>query len=120
MASTKDVIDHHLKTFDDGDIEGLLSDYAPGAVMLTPDGPLRGVEAMRPLFKALIAEFAKPGATFDMKRQLVEGEFGYILWTAQTADNVYELVTDTFVVRAGKIVAQTFAAKVTPKTSKGQ
>jgi len=30
-------------------------------------------------------------------------------------DNVYELGTDTFVVRDGKIVAQSFTGKITPK-----
>jgi hypothetical protein len=34
---------------------------------------------------------------------------------AETADNVTELATDTFVGRDGKIVAQSFAAKLTPK-----
>ena len=75
----------------------------------------RGVDAIRSLFEALIAEFGKPGATFQMKQQLVEGDYAYILWTAETADNAYELVTDTFVVREGRIVAQSFTAKITPK-----
>jgi hypothetical protein len=39
----------------------------------------------------------------------------YILWTAETADNVYEVGTDTFFVRNGKIVAQSFTGKVTAK-----
>ena len=50
-----------------------------------------------------------------MKQQLVEGDYAYILWTAETDDNAYELVTDTFVVREGRIVAQSFTAKITPK-----
>ncbi len=50
-----------------------------------------------------------------MKTQSVEGDYAYILWTAETADNVYEVGTDTFVVRNGKIVAQSFAGKVTAK-----
>ena len=115
MASTKDVLDNHLKAFDEGDLNGVLSDYAPGAVFFTKDGALKGVDAIRPLFEALIAEFGKPGATFNMKQQLVEGDYAYILWTAKTADNVYELATDTFVVREGKIVAQSFTANITPK-----
>lgn len=60
----------------------------------------------------------KPGATFRMRQQFVEGDYAYILRTAETADNVYELGTDTFVVRDGKIVAQSFTGKVTPKDSK--
>jgi ketosteroid isomerase-like protein len=115
MASTKDVLDNHLKSFSKGDVEGILSDYAPGAVMFTPDGPLRGPDAMRPLFQALIAEFGKPGAVFTLKRQSIEGDYAYILWTAETADNVYEVATDTFVVLDGKIAAQSFTGKITPK-----
>jgi len=115
MALTKDVLDHHLKCFGEGDLKGILSDYAAGAVLFTSAGPLRGADAMRPLFQALIAEFGKPGAAFRMKQQSVEGDYAYILWTAETADNVYELGTDTLVVRDGKIVAQSFTGKITPK-----
>ena len=115
MRSAKDVVDNHLKCFGEGDLKGILSDYAPGAVLFTPDGPLRGAAAIRPLFQAMIAEFGKPGAVFSMKQQFVEGDYAYILWTAETADNVYEMATDTFVVRDGKIVAQSFTGKITPK-----
>ena len=115
MASTKDVLDHHLKSFGEGDLKGILSDYAPGAVLFTPNGQLRGADAIKPLFQAMIVEFGKPGASFKMKRQSVEGDYAYILWTAETADNVYEVGTDTFVVLDGKIVAQSFTGKITPK-----
>jgi len=115
MASTKDVLDRHLSCFAEGDLKGILADYAPGAVLFTPDGPVKGVDAIRPLFQALFAEFGKPGASFSMKQQFVEGDYAYILWTAETADNVYEVGTDTFIVRDGKIVAQSFAGKITPK-----
>lgn len=115
MASTKDVLNHHLKCFGEGDLTGILSDYAPGAVMFTPDGPLRGADAMRPLFQAMISEFGKPGAVFTLKRQSIEGDYAYIVWAAETADNVYEVGTDTFIVRDGKIAAQSFTGKITPK-----
>ena len=115
MASTKEVVDNHLKCFGEGDIKGILSDYAPGAVLFTPDGPLRGVDAIRTLFQVMIEEFGKPGAMFSMKQQFVEGDYAYILWTAESADNVYEVGTDTFVVRDGKIVTQSFTGKITPK-----
>ena len=116
MASTKDLLNHHLKCFGEGDLNGILSDYAPGAVLFTPDGPLKGADAIKPLFQAMFAEFGKPGAAFSMKQQSVEGDYAYILWAAETADNVYEMATDTFVVRDGKIVAQSFTGKITPKS----
>jgi len=115
MASTRDVLDRHLKCFGAGDLTGVLADYAPGAVLFTPDGPIKGVDAIRPLFQSIFAEFGKPGASFSMKQQFVEGDYAYILWTAETAENVYEVGTDTFIVRNGKIVAQSFAGKITPK-----
>ena len=115
MASTKDVLDHHMESFDAGDVEGVLSDYAPDAVLFTPHGPLKGIGEIKPMFQAMIAEFGKPGTAFSMKQLSVEGDYAYILWTAETADKVYELATDTFVVRDGKIVAQSFAGKITPK-----
>jgi len=115
MTSTKDIIDHHLQAFAERDLKGVLSDYAPGAVFFTPQGPLRGPDAIRPLFQAMIAEFAKPGAAFSLKKQFVEGDYAYILWSAETADKVYELGTDTFVIRNGKIVAQSYTGKVTSK-----
>src|SRR5207245_11410540 len=117
MASTKDVLDHHIKCFGDGDLKGILSDYAPGAVLFTPDGPLRGAGGISPFFQAMIAEFGKPGTAFSMKQQFVDGDYAYVLWTADTADNMYEFATDTLVVRDGKIVAQSFAGKITPKSS---
>ena len=115
MATTKEVLDNHLRSFGEGDLNGILSDYAPGAVLFTPNGPLRGTDSIRPLFESMIAEFGKPGAVFNMKHQSVDGDYGYILWTAETADNVYEVGTDTFIVRNGKIVAQSYTGKITPK-----
>ena len=115
--STRDVIDNHLKCFGARDLGGILSDYAPDAVLFTPEGPLRGVGAIRPLFQAMLAEFGKPGVAFSLNHLSVEGDYGYILWAAETADNVYEMVTDTFVVRDGRIAVQSFAGKLKPKNA---
>src|SRR5262245_19034621 len=115
MATTKEVLDHHLQSFAAGDLDGTLSDYAPGAVLFTRERPLRGADEIRPLFQSLITEFGKPGTRFTMKQQFVDGDYAYILWSAETSENVYELGTDTFVIRNGKIVAQSFTGTVTPK-----
>ena len=114
-ASAEEVVDQHLKCFREGDLTGILADYAPDAVFFTPDGPLKGTKQFSPLFQAMIAEFGKPGAEFSMKHKSVDGNYAYILWSAETADNVYELGTDTFIVREGKIVAQSFTGKIRPK-----
>ena len=115
MSSTKDVLDRHMKSFGEGNVAGILSNYAQDAVMFRPDGTLKGIDAIRTAFEAVISEFSKPGATFSMEHQSIESEYAYLVWSAESADNVYELGTDTFVVRDGKIVAHSFAAKVAPK-----
>jgi ketosteroid isomerase-like protein len=115
MPTTNDVLDQHLKCFYENDLEGVLADYSSDAVLFVPGRPLKGPNAIKPFFQALLSEFAKPGASFSMREQCVEGDYAYILWSAETTDNSYEAATDTFVVRNGKIVAQSFAARITPK-----
>ena len=115
MLSTSDVLDHHLKSFAEYDLDGVLADYSSDAVLFVPTGPLKGPDAIKPLFQALVSEFAKPGSSFTMQQRCIEGDHAYILWTAETADNSYEFATDTFVVRSEKIIAQSFAAKIKPK-----
>ncbi len=114
--STSDVLDHHLKCFGENDVDGILADYSADAVLFSPTGPLKGREAIKPLFQGLVSEFAKPGSSFAMQQRQIDGDYAYILWRAETADNWYEIASDTFVVRDGKIVAQSFAATVISKT----
>jgi ketosteroid isomerase-like protein len=115
MTTTSDVLDNHLKCFGENDLDGVLADYSSDVVLFMPDKPLKGLAAIKPFFQAILSEFAKPGASFTMRQRYIDGDYAYILWDAETADNSYELATDTFVVRNGKIVAQSFAAKITPK-----
>jgi ketosteroid isomerase-like protein len=115
MLSTSDVLDHHLKAFAAGDVDGILADYSSDAVLFMPTGPLKGPAALKPLFQALVAEFRKPGSSFTMQQRSIDGDHAYIIWTAESADNSYEFATDTFIVRNGKIVAQSFAAIIKSK-----
>ena len=113
--STSDVLDHHLNSFAKYDVAGILADYSSDAILFTPAGPLKGQAAMKPFFQTIVSEFEKPGSSFTMQHRSIDGDHGYILWTAETTDNLYEFATDTFVVRNGKIVAQSFAAKIQRK-----
>jgi len=116
MRSTQEVVDHHLDCFGRGDTDGILADYSSTAVLFTPTGALKGPAAMRPLFQAIFAEFGKPGTSFSITHRAVDGDCAYILWSAETADNVYEMGTDTFVVRNDQIVAHSFALKIRAKS----
>ena len=57
MVSTSDVLDHHLKCFAEYDLDGVLADYSSDALLFAPTGPLKGPDAIKPLFKALVSEF---------------------------------------------------------------
>jgi ketosteroid isomerase-like protein len=112
-ATTQDVLIHHLNSI--GDIAGTMADYTAQSRFFTPDGLLRGSEAIRRFFVRMFGEFAKPGMSFEMLRQEVDGDTAYIVWRAETADNIFGLGSDTFIVRNGKIVTQTFGGKISPK-----
>ena len=114
-ATTQDVLTHHLNSFGDIDIVATMADYTAESQFFTPNGLLRGSEAIRRFFVGLFEEFAKPGMSFEMLGQEVDGDTAYIVWKAETADNRFELGTDTFIVQNGKIVTQTFAGKISPK-----
>lgn len=116
MNSTRAIVENHLKCFGEGDLEGILSDYAPGAVLFTRDGILRGHAEIRPLFVEMLAEFGQPGTTFTLQELLVDGEHAFIAWKAETAENRYELGTDTFHVLEGRIAVQSFASEKTRKS----
>jgi len=116
-STTQAVLDRHLGSFAAGDLDGIMSDYSKDSVLFTADGPLAGLAPIRELMAGLFAEFAKPGARFDLHTRNVADDVGFIVWSAETADNLYELATDTFVVQDGKIAFQSFVGKVVPRGS---
>ncbi len=113
MSTTESVLDHHLETFGALDAEGIMEDYADDAVVITEEEVFRGVEAIREGFfeEGLFPDFDDPDATFSLNTQVVEGDYAYIVWRAETSNTTYEFATDTFVIRDGEIVSQTFAAE---------
>ncbi len=115
MPSTQEIVGHHLECFASADLEGTMSDYAADAVMLTSLGHFRGQMAIREFYSQAYQEFRKPGSTFSLGQLLFEGELAFVLWEAETATTRYEAGTDTFIVHAGRITAQTFGVRVTPK-----
>jgi ketosteroid isomerase-like protein len=115
-AATQEVLAHHLEFFWKLDLGGTMTDYADEATFFSQGGVLHGSDAIRQFFGTLFEEFEKPGMSFDLLQQEVDGDTAYIVWTSESADNVFEIGTDTFIVQNGKIVTQTFAGKISPKS----
>jgi ketosteroid isomerase-like protein len=104
MSTTLEVLDRHLKALEAADLAAIMDDYADDAVLLMGPQPAVGKAAIEQLFGAITASGP---ATMTEDARAIEGEIAYITWhTDQIAFG-----TDTFVVRDGKIVAQTVAMK---------
>lgn len=114
-ASTQEVVMSHLKAIGALDVDAAVSDYAEDASIITPDGVYTGPDEVRAYYETLIEEFSQPDISMETQTLVFEGKTGFLVWTGESPDNVYEYAADTYVVEDGEIVSQTFAAKITPK-----
>ncbi len=107
---------HHWQAFGAGDVEAIMADYTEDAVLITPDGTLKGHAQVRSLFAQIFAKMFPPDSTsLTLAKQVVEKEIAYIVWSGSSVHYNAPLGTDTFVMRDGKIIAQTFAAQLEAK-----
>jgi ketosteroid isomerase-like protein len=116
VTDTGQVLNHHLQALGGGKLDDILEDYVEDSVLITPDGTIKGLNGIRAAFEGFLSGLFKPGTydlTFDARH--VKGEVAYIVWHAKCASADIALGTDTFVVKDGKILVQTFAAKVEPR-----
>lgn len=105
--STEAVLQNHLRAARDG-VDAIMQDYTDHSVLVTHDRTCRGLVEIRRFFTMLFKEL--PEGFFDalkMNRQEIVGEVAYILWERKP---IISQATDTFVVRNGKILVQTFTA----------
>ena len=107
MNTTQEVLDHHLGAFGEG-LESILSDYNDNSCVISPQGTFKGMDEIRAFFTAFVGGLPEGFMDkFNITNSTVEGEIAYITWDAMPW---FPLGTDTFVIRDGKILYQTFAA----------
>jgi len=105
--STEAVLRNHLRAAKVG-VDALLADYTEQSVMITQDATYRGIAEIRRFFTALFSELpAGFFAAIKLRRTEIVGEVAYILWDNEP---LIPRATDTFVVRDGTILFQTFTA----------
>ncbi len=108
--TTDEILDHHLKAFDDGDVDEILTAYDEASILITPQEVACGPVPIRRLFEMFLTEVLPPGSKFEvLVRHVVDGT-AYIVWKAESEKYLFEMGTDTFVVRDGKIAVQTTVA----------
>lgn len=89
-----------------------LKDYAEDAVIIVEGvnekGYVKGLKEIRKQFEIVYKDYFPPATTnLKVKTVTIVGEVAYLTWETSRTD----FTTDTYIVRDGKIVAQTFAAK---------
>lgn len=105
---TRQVLDHHWQTFRDNDLEGVMEDYTEESILITPDTTYRGLGAIRQNFIQAFEAFPVEDDPLTLRKSVVEKDVGYILWEASTPEFELLFATDTFIIRNGKIIRQTY------------
>jgi len=108
---TLNVMNHHLQAFlTNQGIDAIVRDYDEHAILYAPDSVYRGVDEIRQFFKDFLGNLPEKGLQlFRMRTQEAHGEVGYIVWSV---GELIPLGTDTFLIKHGKIVQQTYAAHI--------
>jgi ketosteroid isomerase-like protein len=114
---TADILDRQNLYFVKGDVDGIMKDFAEQSMLFTPDGVLEGIDSIRKFYTDVTSNILPPGSNFKISRQEVRGQTAYIVWSAESKNYHFPLGTDTFFIKDGKIIAQTFAAKIEPKNT---
>lgn len=108
---TKQIVNHHLTAFGNNDLTEIMKDYTEESVVLTPDGALKGLTAIRKFFAEYFVTIPT-GSAFKMKQLLVVGNAAYIVWTSESTIAKIALGTDSFFLEGDKIQLHTVAAYI--------
>ena len=111
---TKEVLDHHWKTFQANDLEGTMADYTEESVLITPDRTYTGLDQIRENFVTAFALFPKDSTTLQLDKSVVHQDVGFIIWQGAAPTLKVAFGTDTFIIQNGKIIRQTFAGVIAP------
>jgi ketosteroid isomerase-like protein len=108
IATTEAVFAHHLQEIFARNVDGIMIDYIEESVLFVPQGVFMGLTQIRGFFDAAFDTLLTPEvlAAAQVLRQDVDGEYAYLLWAAPPT---ILIASDTFHVRDGKIVMQSFA-----------
>jgi hypothetical protein len=105
MARTpQEIFAAHLTAIGAADLDAIAADYAEDALLITPEGVVRGRDGIRSAFAGLLGEI--PDAAWDLPTQHFVDDVLFIEWTAVSEKARAEGV-DTFVFHGDVIRVQT-------------
>jgi ketosteroid isomerase-like protein len=105
--TTATTLTQHLQAILETDVDAIMRDHTDVSVLVTPNGQLAGLTAIRSFFTQFIAS-SPPELlrAITLTNQEVTGEIAYIIWKAEP---FIPFASDTFLIRDDLIVVQTFA-----------
>ena len=108
-----DVFNRHVAAFTSGNLDEVVSDFTEQSVVFTPDGVFEGLDQIRSVYQALLAEFGvinrgdSPGIQIDTL--LVRHDTLFITWHAESKHHLFGFGTDTFVFKGDKVERQSIS-----------
>lgn len=107
--TTAEVLEHHLTYCQGANLEETMIDYAEDATLINMDGPKHGTAEIKAFFADSMTTCLPAETKYETIRQYVDGEIGYVVWKADSPYYTIPFGTDTYIIRNGKIVQQTYA-----------
>lgn len=106
VSTTEKVVEHHINSGNNRNIEEVMHDYADDAILIAPGGIVyKGKQAIRTSFEQLMAQDG--GSAVVPAQKVFEGDVGYVVWTMNAGTGSMAHGSDTFIVHDGKIRVQT-------------
>ncbi len=114
LTKIEEIINHHVAAFVENDMDELMKDYTEASELLTPQGAMKGLNAIHSFFEEVFKILPK-GTVLDVKQLLMRDNIAYGCWSAESPFVSVPLGTDTFIVGDEKILFQSLAAHIIPK-----
>ncbi len=109
VATTEAVFAHHMQALFARNVDDLVSDYTEESILFSANGISTGLEQIRGFFNYAVSVMTPDVlAVAKVVRQDVQGEYAFVVYAAPPT---VIMGADTFYIRAGKIVMQSFAAQ---------
>jgi len=108
-ADIGDVVLHYLRALNGENVDAIVEHYAADAVLFTHDGSFRGAGQLRRYFMEHLRNRPRDLVrTFQILQHTIVDDAVYVLWKAEP---YVTFASDSYVVRHGKIVLQTWASR---------
>lgn len=111
-TQVKEIIMHHLSSFQANDMDEVMSDYTDDSKLITPTQVLSGKTEIRNFLTELSTHFPVGQSKINLENLVVDHKLAYIVWNAKTPTIEVSLASDTFIIEEGKIHQQTFIGQI--------